>query len=60
MEKTGADGESPSTEMDLRLLAYFGGRERGVADLTSLGLEAGLRVSAEYPAGDLSVIELNA
>ena len=60
VEKTGADGKSPRTDMDLRLLAYFGGRERGVAELTSLGLEAGLRVGAEYPAGDLSVIEFTA
>ncbi len=60
VEKTGGDGKSPRTDMDLRLLAYFGGRERGVAELTSLGLEAGLRVGAEYPAGDLSVIEFTA
>ena len=60
VEKTGADGESPRTDMDLQLLAYFGGRERGEAELTALGLEAGLRVGAEYPAGDLSVIEFTA
>lgn len=32
IEKIGHDGASPNTEMDLRLLVYFGGRERGVAD----------------------------
>ena len=46
VEKTGAHGESPRTEMDLRMLAYFGGRERGVAELTSLGSKAGLHVVA--------------
>ena len=60
VEKTGADGASPQTDMDLRLLAYFGGRERGVAELTSLGLAAGLRLGAEYHAGNLSVIEFTA
>lgn len=58
VERTGAGGESPSTRMDLRLLAYFGGRERGVGELTALAAAAGLEVSAVQPAGDLSVIEL--
>ena len=58
VEKTGADGESPSTAMDLRMLAYFGARERGVAAISALASEAGLHVAAVHPAGDLSVIEL--
>jgi hypothetical protein len=58
VEKTGADGESPRTDMDLRMLAYFGGRERGVAELTALAETAGLQVAAVHPAGDLSIIEL--
>jgi hypothetical protein len=58
VEKTGADGESPRTEMDLRVLAYFGGKERGVAELTALAADAGLRVHATHPAGDLAIIEL--
>ena len=59
IEKTGARGESVSTEMDLRLLVYFGGRERGVAELTELALSAGLHVAAVHPAGDLSILELD-
>jgi hypothetical protein len=58
VEKTGAGGESPSTEMDLRLLAYFGGRERGVTELTALAADSGLEVATVHQAGDLSIIEL--
>ncbi|MCT2589078.1 methyltransferase [Streptomyces sp. N2-109] len=58
IEKTGAGGESPSTAMDLRMLAYFGGRERGVSALTALAAQAGLRVAAVHPAGPLSIIEM--
>ncbi len=58
VEKTGADGASPSTEMDLRMLAYFGGRERGVAELTSLAAASGLDVVGVHAAGELSVVEL--
>ncbi|MCT9935232.1 methyltransferase [Planotetraspora sp. A-T 1434] len=58
VEKTGAGGESVNTEMDLRMLVYFGGRERGVGELSALAAEAGLEVVAAHPAGTLSVIEL--
>ena len=58
VEKIGADGESVSTEMDLRGLAYFGGRERGVAELTALAAACGLRVAAVHPAGTLTIVEL--
>lgn len=60
VEKTGADGESPRTDMDLRMLAYFGARERGVAAISALAADSGLRTAAVHPAGDLSVIELTA
>jgi hypothetical protein len=60
VEKTGADGKSPSTQMDLRLLAWFSGRQRGVAELSSLAVDAGLEVAAVHPAADLSIIELTA
>ena len=50
VEKIGADGESLRTEMDLRMLAYFGGRERGVAELSILAASTGLRVAAVHPA----------
>jgi hypothetical protein len=58
IEKIGADGESLRTSMDLRGLAYFGGRERGVRELTLLAEDVGLRVAAVHPAGTLSIIEL--
>jgi len=58
IEKIGVDGGSPSTEMDLRMLAYFGGRERSLAELTALVGASGLRVAAVHPAGAISVLEL--
>jgi predicted O-methyltransferase YrrM len=60
IEKAGSDGESPSTGMDLRMLTYFGGRERGVTDLTSLAAESGLTDQAVHTARDLALIELTA
>ena len=60
VEKIGADGESLRTGMDLRMLAYFGGRERGVAELTALAETSGLRVVAVHPAGSLAIVELTA
>ncbi len=60
VEKIGADGESLRTGMDLRVLAYFGGRERGVAALTALAADAGLRVAAVHPAGALAIVQLAA
>jgi hypothetical protein len=58
IEKTGVGGESPRTAMDLRVLVYFGGRERGVHDLVALAADAGLRHVATHDAGDLAVVEL--
>jgi hypothetical protein len=58
VEKIGADGESLRTEMDLRMLVYFGGKERSVAELGVLAARAGLRVAQLYPAGKLAVVEL--
>ncbi|PNG23825.1 methyltransferase [Streptomyces cahuitamycinicus] len=60
IEAVGTDGESPSTAMDLRMLTYYGGKERGLADMRGLAARAGLRVRAVYPAGYMSVIELAA
>ncbi|MBB5117714.1 methyltransferase [Streptomyces eurocidicus] len=55
----GADGESPNTAMDLRMLVYFGGRERGVAELVRLAEESGLGTVAVHRAADtLVVLEL--
>jgi predicted transcriptional regulator len=60
IEKIGADGESLRTGMDLRMLAYFGGRERGVAELAALAADCGLRVAAVHPADGLAIVELRA
>ncbi|MGI8332464.1 methyltransferase [Actinomadura scrupuli] len=60
VEKNGPDARSPDSGMDLRMLVYFGGRERGVAELTPLAAAAGLGVAAVHPAGALSVVELTA
>ena len=60
VERMGADGESPSTGRDLRMLAYFGGRERGLAELTALAAESGLKVTAVHAAGANSIVELTA
>jgi hypothetical protein len=58
IEKIGADGESLRTGMELRGLAYFGGRERGVRELAALAEGADLRVVSVHPAGTLSIVEL--
>jgi hypothetical protein len=60
IEKTGPDGRSPHTGMDLRMLTFIGGKERGLAELDGLAGEAGLRVVAVHPAGVLSITELAA
>ena len=60
VEKVGPEGETVSTGMDLRMLAWFGGRERGIAELTALAADSGLGVAAVHPAGTLSIIELTA
>ncbi|MEU1372475.1 methyltransferase [Streptomyces triculaminicus] len=58
VEAVGGDGESPSTAMDLRMLAYNGGRERGLAEMRALAARAGLAVRAVRPAGYVSLIEM--
>jgi hypothetical protein len=60
VEKTAAGGAAVRTDMDLRMLVYFGGRERTVADLESLAATAGLRTSSVTQSGDLSILELRA
>lgn len=60
IEKIGADGETPSTEVDLRLLAYLGGRERSLDELIRLTEDAGCRVAALHRAGAISIVELAA
>jgi hypothetical protein len=58
IEKTGPDGTTVNASMDLRVLAYFGGRERALPELTALAADAGLRVAAVHPAGRTPLIEL--
>lgn len=57
-EWAGPDVESLITDMDLRMLAYYGGRERGVPELTALAKSSGLRVISTYSAGALLVMQL--
>jgi predicted O-methyltransferase YrrM len=58
IEKVGSDGETIRTGMDLRVLAYMGGKERGVGELTRLASDAGLGVIAVHPARTLTILEL--
>jgi hypothetical protein len=44
--------------MDLRMLAYYGGRERGVPELAALAESSGLRVVSTHSAGALVVMRL--
>lgn len=60
IERIGADGVSAGTAMDLRMLAYYGGRERRADELSALADAAGMIVKAVHPAGALSVLELTA
>ncbi|GAA0987403.1 methyltransferase [Acrocarpospora macrocephala] len=58
IEDTGPeDGESVSTEMDLRMLAYVLGRERSLDRLTALAHEAGLALGTVTPSRFRSIIE---
>lgn len=60
VESIRPDGRSPHTGMDLRMLAFYGGKERSVAELTALAADAALRVRQVHPAGDLVILELSA
>jgi hypothetical protein len=57
IEKIGTDGEHAGTHMDLRLLAYMGGEERGLARLTELVESADLAVVDIHRAGSISIVE---
>ncbi|HWG98847.1 MAG TPA: methyltransferase, partial [Pilimelia sp.] len=60
LEHIGPDGRSIRTGMDLRMLAYFGGRERTGDEIAALAAGAGLRLRAVHPAGELALVELAA
>ncbi|MFF5160727.1 methyltransferase [Streptomyces sp. NPDC000348] len=55
-----ASDEHAGTGMDLRMLTYFGGRERGLAELGELASRAGLSVRAVHPIGYVSIVEMSA
>lgn len=60
VEKTGAEGAAPPTAMNLRVLVYFGGRERDVDAIVDLAAPAGLTLSNLHRADDLSVLTFDA
>ncbi|MFE9454373.1 methyltransferase [Streptomyces sp. NPDC006739] len=60
IEKIGADGESATTEEDLRMVTYFGARERGLREISALAEEASCKVSGMHAAGSYAIVELTA
>jgi hypothetical protein len=60
VESIRPDGRSPHTGMDLRMLAFYGGKERSVAELGALAADADLRVRQVRRAGSLVILELSA
>lgn len=57
VENVTSDGDAP-TGLNLRMLAYTGGKVRSLRELSALAADAGLRVAAVHPAGAVSVLEL--
>ena len=58
-DNTGAaQGGTPDTEGDLRMLCYIRGRDRTVDQLGELAKSAGLEVGSVTPAGFRSIIEM--
>lgn len=53
-------GDEPVTELDVRMLAYFNGRERDVADLSALAAEAGLCLADEHSRQAITLTEFTA
>lgn len=60
IESVGADGQTPPTAMDLRMLAYTSGRERTLAQYGAIAEAAGLAVTGLFPVDPTSIIELRA
>jgi SAM-dependent methyltransferase len=58
IEKAGPGGTHVSSAMDLRVLVYFGARERDVPELVTLAEGTGLRTTGTFLAGDLAIVEL--
>ena len=55
-----ASDKHDGTGMGLRMLTYFGGKERGLAELGELAAQAGLAVRATHPIGYVSIVEMTA
>lgn len=51
-------GKAMRTAMNLRMLAYFRGRERSLDELTSLAAAANLTVTSVHPVGFRSILEM--
>jgi hypothetical protein len=58
VERAPGDETSSTTARDLRMLAYFGGRERSLGEISDLAGESGLVVIAIHPAPPNVIIEL--
>jgi 2,7-dihydroxy-5-methyl-1-naphthoate 7-O-methyltransferase len=52
-----ADG-AVATENDLRMLVYFGGKERTAAHVRDLAADVGLSLESLIPVGDWTILEL--
>ncbi len=52
-----ADG-AVATENDLRMLVYFGGRERTAANVCDLAADVGMSLEAIIPVGEWTIMEL--
>ena len=68
-EVTGADGrvlvaeyasEGTASQLDLRMLAYFNGRERDTEALTTLAEQAGLSLAGNHVSKRVSLLEFTA
>lgn len=57
VERTGADGAALHAAMDLRMMVYFGGRERTEQRYAELGAAAGLELAGAHDAAPLTVLE---
>ncbi len=60
IERLGENGHAPSTELDMRMLAYFGGRQRDRGELTDLAAAAGFEVTAVHTRAGMSVVTMAA
>ncbi|MFD6950243.1 methyltransferase [Nocardiopsis sp. TSRI0078] len=57
IERIGPDGTAASTGTDLRMIAYFGGRERDEVEISDLADLSGLRKVARHPASACTILE---